>query len=162
VDLQAFQDQLSSEDESTRAFAAEDAGFENRSDCVSTLANRLPMESSRFVREAIFSALARISDPSVCDAVIPLLRSEDVFLRNACVALLQQKGNAALDILEPLASDADPDVRKLVLDAVSTMQSPRVDKALSRALNDPEINVRIAAVEYDRASTAHCPPFPPS
>lgn len=51
-------------------------------------------------------------------------------------------------ILLARMQDADPDVRKFVLDAAAGMTTPDVEPIYDAAVRDEDINVRIAALEY--------------
>jgi len=141
-------DRLTDRDESTRAFAAEDAGFDDRLEDVDALMQRLPSEPSRFVREAIMTALARMTHGAVCDHALSLLSSHDAYLRNAGVGLLRSRGSGALSRIALAFTTADRDVRKMLLDATSTVPGRDAEDVLVLGLRDADVNVRIAAVEY--------------
>lgn len=156
-----LRERLDDPDESVRAFAVEDAGFDARAEDVPVLAGRLGLEGSRFVREAIVAALARMRHAVVIDQAIAMLASEDAFVRNAGVELLQAAGTGAVGRIEEAFGSAGADVRKLLLDAASGMAGREAEDALVLGLDDPDINVRIAAVEYlaDRARPELKPRF---
>ena len=139
---------LTLEDESERINAAEDLGYANASEAVAPLVERLAVEPSRKVRETIFLALERIDRPEVRVHMSMLLDSEDAFLRNQAVGLLQRQGAAAAPVLLARMHDADADVRKFVLDTAAGISSPDVEPIYEAAMQDQDINVRIAALEY--------------
>ena len=139
---------LSAGDELDRLNAAEDLGYAGAAEGISPLVDRLAAEPSRKVRETIFLALDRLVFPEVLARVAALLDSPDAFLRNQAVGLLQRKGETAVPILLVRIHDADPDVRKFVVDIAAGIRSPAVDPIYDAALADPDVNVVIAALEY--------------
>jgi len=139
---------LTQEDETDRSYAAEDLGYTGAAEAVAPLMERLTAETSRKVRETIFSSLERLARPEVRIHMAMLLDSDDAFLRNQAVALLQRAGAAAAPVLLARMSDADPDVRKFVLDAAAGISSSDVDPIFDAALRDADVNVLIAALEY--------------
>ena len=139
---------LNSGDEADRMYAAEDLGVANDPAGVSPLIERLRMDPSRAVKEAIFLALAAIDHPSVVAQAVDLLAADDAFLRNSAIQLLQGKGEAAIDELLKKLEDPDPDVRKFALDAAAGINHPAVAQIYEIAIADPEINILIAALEH--------------
>jgi len=146
--MQTLIAQLALEDEAERINAAEDLGYANVAEAIAPLVNRLAIEVSRKVRETIFLALERIDDPEVPIQVAALLDSDDAFLRNQAIGLLQRKGAASAPALLARMADADPDVRKFVLDAAAGISSPDVEPIYDAAMRDPDMNVLIAALEH--------------
>jgi hypothetical protein len=139
---------LAQEDETERINAAEDLGYTNAAEAIAPLAERLTAEPSRKVRETVLLALERIDNPEVLIRVAALLDSDDAFLRNQAVGLLQRKGAAAAPVLLEKMHDADPDVRKFVLDAAAGISSPAVEPIYQAAMRDQDLNVLIAALEH--------------
>lgn len=148
MNIQTLIASLAVEDETDRSNAAEDLGYADTADAVAPLLERLAVEPSRKVRETIFLALGRINHPEVLSRVATLLDSDDAFLRNQAVGLLQRKGAAAVPVLLVRIRDADADVRKFVLDAAAGISSPEVEPIFDAAIRDDDTNVRIAALEY--------------
>ena len=140
--------QLSHDDETERSNAAEDLGYANSVEAILPLMERLAAEPSRKVRETIFQALGRFDSPAVPILVAALLESEDAFLRNQAIGLLQHKGAAAVPALLARMNDADPDIRKFVLDAAAGIASQAVDPIYEAAIRDRDPNVVIATLEY--------------
>jgi len=139
---------LAVEDETDRSNAAEDLGYADSVEAVGPLLDRLAVEPSRKVRETIFLGLGRINHPEVLARVATLLDSDDAFLRNQAVGLLQRKGADAAPVLLLRMHDADADVRKFVLDVAAGISSPEVEPIFDAAIQDVDTNVRIAALEY--------------
>ena len=136
------------EDEAERINAAEDLGYANVTEAIGPLVERLPGERSRKVRETIFLALERIDRPEVAVRVAAFLGSDDAFLRNQAVGLLQRKGALAAPVLLARMHDPDPDMRKFVLDTAAGISSPAVEPIYEAAMRDPDINIVIAALEH--------------
>ena len=138
---------LAGDDEAERIYAAEDIGYSNRPEGVAPLLERLPAETSRAVREAIFAALQSIDDDAVIEGAIRLLGSEDPFLRNQAVDLLRHRGDRAIAFLGQAFPKADSSRRKLILDVLACVDSPGTSEIYTRALADADLNVVITAVE---------------
>jgi hypothetical protein len=136
------------EDEAGRMNAAEDLGYANAPEAILPLVELLAAERSRKVRETIFLALERMAGPEVLDRVATLLDSEDAFLRNQAVGLLQRKGPASAPVLLVRMRDADPDVRKFVVDAAADISAAAIEPIYEAAIRDPDPNVVIAALEH--------------
>ena len=139
---------LDHRDETDRLYAVEDLACAGALEAVAPLVERLGVEPSRKVRETIFLALERIDSPEVLLRAAALLDSDDAFLRNQAVGLLQRKGAASAPVLMARMRDADPDVRKFVVDTAAGIQSPEVEPIFDAAMRDADINVVIAALEY--------------
>jgi hypothetical protein len=140
-------DRLCDTDETARAFAAEDAGYDDRADEVDPLFDRLLVETSRIVREAIAAALCRMTQARVSERAVGLLATQDAFLRSTAVSVLQAHPES-IALVEGVYPAANEHVRKLILDAASAVRSESSDRLLIRGLEDADLNVRIAAVEY--------------
>jgi HEAT repeat protein len=117
-------------------------------DSVPALEGALRREQTAAVREALFSALARIASPQSVEAVLPFLRSDDASIRTeASDALLAMK-DVAWPYVAPLLRDPNVDVRILACGLVRDMP-PEVAATLCCGVldSDPEPNVCAAAVE---------------
>jgi len=145
--LKEYVEKLGCPDEAERIYAAEDIGYLNSADGVPALLARLGEEPSRAVREAIFQALMRTEADAATRGAIQLLGSDDPQIRNQAVEVLRHKGAASIPLLSAAMRDGDKDVRKLVLDVLSEVQSSGVEAIYSAALGDPDPNVVITAVE---------------
>ncbi len=148
MDIQTLIASLAGEDETDRSNAAEDLGYANAAESIAPLVERLAVEPSRKVRETVLLALERINHPEVLDLMAALLGSDDAFLRNQAVGLLQRKGAAAVPVLLARMHDADADVRKFALDAAAGIASPKVERIYDAAIRDPDLNILIAVLEY--------------
>ncbi len=115
---------------------------------VPALAAALAREQSPIVREALFSALARIASSQSVEAVLPLLSSDDAVLRtNASDALLAMRG-AVWPYVRPLLHDDDPNLRILACNLVREMpQETAASLCCERLDVEPEANVCAAIVD---------------
>jgi HEAT repeat protein len=134
-------------DEIERAYAAEDLGYLNAAAGVPALLERLGVEPSSAVRDAIFQALIRIDGDAPMEACVRLLGSEEAQIRNQAVDALRRKGARSIPFLEAAMRDGDKDVRKLVLDVLSGIQACDAGPIYALALSDTDPNVVITAVE---------------
>jgi len=148
MDLKKLIDDLNGPSEADRQYAAEDFAEAGGADAVAALAGRLPVESSRAVKEAIFLALGRIHNESVIPTAIALVDSDDAFVRNEAVRLLGARGAEAMPALAKTIGSEDPDVRKFALDAMASIESDLKDDIYRTVLGDADINLVITAVEY--------------
>ena len=148
MNIQTLIANLGHENEAERSDAAEDLGYADVVEAVAPLVERLATEPSRKVRETIFLALERLDRPEVHNHMAMMLDSDDAFLRNQAVGLLQRKGAAAATVLLARMDDADPDVRKFVLDTAAGISSPEVEPIYEAAMRDQDVNVLIAALEH--------------
>jgi len=148
MNIQTLIANLALENEADRIDAAEDLGYAGTAEAVAPLVDRLAVEQSRKVRETIFLALERIDRPEVRIQMAIMLDSDDAFLRNQAVGLLQRKGASAAPVLLARMDDPDPDVRKFVLDTAAGISSPEVEPIYEAAMRDQDINVLIAALEH--------------
>jgi len=139
---------LHSEDEKTRAFAAEDIVFDKVPGGIEILIDRLELEESRFVREVIVNCLKALKGREIVEKIIPLLSSEDAFIRNAGIEILSMQGVIATEFMRKLLGDTDKDIRKFALDILFQLKSPNTTALIAEALNDLDINNLITAVEY--------------
>lgn len=149
---------LNSNDEKTRAFAAEDIAYDGMVEGISHLVKRLQVDSSHFVREVIVTSLKTMNGPELIENVIPLLRSDDAFIRNAAIEILSARGENAIESIKKLLHDSDKDVRKFALDVLFQLNDFYSAYMIAEALDDSDINNVITAVEYlgKLEATAQC------
>jgi HEAT repeat protein len=115
---------------------------------ISSLAEALAHERDARVREAIFTALARIATPESANVVMPYLRLDDANTRTGAMDALRAMPDACQLFLLGLLQDPDPDVRLLACDLVRAAggaDGPRWLCALIES--EPQVNVCAAAVE---------------
>jgi len=151
---EALEDLTSSQEE-TRAYAAEEIGLSDTTEAAEILARTLYGEASRFVREVIISALKGMSNPAKDIAAIEMLHCNDAFVRNAGIEILASSDSITLPALEKLLHDPDKDIRKFCLDVLVQLNNPEANGLIAAALHDSDINVIITAVEYLARFEAH-------
>lgn len=135
-------------DEKTRAFAAEDIAFDGVPGGTKILVDRLGIEESRFVREVIVNCLKGLKGREIIEKIVPLLSSEDAFIRNSGIEILSLQGEMATEFMRKLLGDPDKDIRKFALDILYQLKTLYTAELIAEALNDPDINNQITAVEY--------------
>ena len=145
--LEEYVEKLHCADEAERIYAAEDIGYLNSPDGVPALLQCVDGEPSRAVREAMFQALTRIEGDAAIQGAIRLLASDDPQIRNQAVEVLRHKGAPSIPFLSSVMRQGDKDLRKLVLDVLSGVESSGAEAIYRAALGDPEPNVVITAVE---------------
>lgn len=147
-DINILLQELQSADERTRAFAAEDIAYDGLAEGIPALVERMIMEDSRFVREVIVNSLKIMEQSQVIPSVIPLLRSDDAFIRNSAVDILSARGDEALSAIEKILNDKDKDVRKFALDVLLPLGTEKAGELIARGLDDTDMNNQMTAVEY--------------
>ena len=115
---------------------------------VPALANALTLEKDARVREAIFTALARLATPQSASAILPHLRSDDANMRTGALDALRTMPGATRPHLEMLLADPDADVRLLACDLVRGQSASDGTQMLAALLeSEPEPNVCATAVD---------------
>jgi HEAT repeat protein len=108
----------------------------------------LEASTDPFAREAALTALARREQSFAAEALVQLIRGEDVALRNDAIEILGQIGERAIPWIESLLDDADPNLRIYALTALEGAESRRAAAiALRVALRDEHVNVVASAVD---------------
>jgi HEAT repeat protein len=109
------------------------------------LVERIGDTSWRVRKAAVARLVARSETTQVVDALIVALGDgENTGRRNSAVEALVDCGSRAVSQLVAAMESLDPDVRKLVVDALAGIGDPRSAPALIEMLEDPEANVRAA------------------
>lgn len=99
------------------------------------------------VREAAEEALITIGGLKVVEALIPCLEDPSTTVVNCTVEILSQIGDADIDLILSLLESKDHDVRKFGCDILGNLRYTESVYDLIELLNDPHINVAIAAGE---------------
>ena len=121
---------------------------ENDPRSVPALAEALGRETDRRVREAIFTALARIGIPECVDVVLPYLRSDDAALRTSAIDALRIIPMSLEARLVELLADADSDVRLLSCELARALDPAKAQKLLISLIEtEKEANVCASAIE---------------
>jgi HEAT repeat protein len=117
-------------------------------DSVPALGAALARERSATVREALFTALARIATPQSVDAVLPFLRSDDALVRTGASDALLAMKDVAWPHVAKLLRDPDADIRTLACGLVREMPSETAVDLFCDLLDaEQEPNVCAAAVD---------------
>jgi HEAT repeat protein len=112
------------------------------------LGEALAREKNPRVREALLTSLARIATSASVEIVLPLLRSDDAFVRREGSDALLAMKDAAWPYLAALLQDDDADVRVLACGLARDMPNEEAVHLYCGVLDsDPEANVCAAAVE---------------
>jgi HEAT repeat protein len=128
---------------------------------VPALARALGVENDRRVREALFTALARISTPECAAVAAQLIRSEDANVRAGALDALRAMPSITKPLVPSLLADPDPDVRLLACDLARDAGGADGPAWLCELLeSEPQANVCAAAVETlaeigDSTATPH-------
>src|ERR1700677_3135262 len=115
---------------------------------IPSLGEALAHERDARVREAIFTALARIGTPESAQVVLPYLRVDDANTRTGALDALRAMQHACRPYLPGLLTDPDPDVRLLTCDLVREIGGGDGPRWLCAMIDtQPQANVCAAAVE---------------
>lgn len=104
-------------------------------------------DRSRYVRAAVANILFEIADEKITGVLLECLREEDPSIRSQAMSILSRLGWSALRQVEEYLKDADSDVRIFAANIIAAAGHKEAFPALRMALEDPEENVRYAAVE---------------
>jgi HEAT repeat protein len=115
---------------------------------VSALGEALVRETNLRVREAMFTALARIATPQSVEAVLPFLRSDHANVRTAAIDALVAMKEAAWPYLEGLLRDRDRDVRIVACSVVRNMPNETAVRLFCELL-DSELEPNVCAAAID-------------
>lgn len=135
-------------DEEIRRLAVERLSLLPEAEAVTPLVDCLGDPSWR-VRKAAVERLIALEDVGapVRALVTALADGENPGRRNAALEALTRFGAAAVPVLVDASHDADVDVRKQVVDALSAIGAPAAARRLAELLGDADPNVRAAAAE---------------
>jgi HEAT repeat protein len=117
-------------------------------DALPLLTAALSKEQVARVREAIFTALAKIGSIESANVAIPYLRSDDAAQRTAALDALRAMPQAAVHLLPGLLRDVDTDVRLLACEIARALPVDDANRLLGELIgreHDP--NVCAAAIE---------------
>jgi len=148
MNLQQVHTALVSDDEETRRSALDSLPGIPLAESRDCLFLALGDPSWRVRKEAVELLVRSAPDRDTLEALLQLLRSEDnAGLRNSAAEAVIRLGGAAAEPLIAMVSDADADVRKLIIDVMGAIGDRVFVPALVKALDDAEVNVASAAAE---------------
>jgi HEAT repeat protein len=137
---------LTDTDVELRRMSAKDLG--HYPEAAEALGNQLALEENAGVCESIFNSLERIGTEEAVHALLPLLRSERAFLRNAAIEVLRGLPQSVAPAMENLINDPDPDVRIFAVNVLESLRHPKVIEWLIDVMeNDRHINVCATALD---------------
>ncbi|RVT87562.1 HEAT repeat domain-containing protein [Inhella crocodyli] len=141
-----FERLLHSSDATQRRLAAQSLGA--TPGAAPALVERLHLERDARVREALFTSVGRLPGADTVRALMPLLRSEDVSLRNGAIEALSGMPEWVAPHILQMLEDADPDVRVFTVNMMSDLRHAQVPDWLHRVLlHEPHVNVVAAALD---------------
>jgi HEAT repeat protein len=144
--LELRRDQLAANDVDERRRAAR--ALSGDPAAAPALAARLECEPNPRVRDALFGSLTEIGGAQVAELIAPFIRSDDASLRGGAIDALKRLERDAVVLLDTLMSDADTDVRILVIEVTRAWPSELVIPRLLRVFeSEPHVNVCAAAVD---------------
>lgn len=136
---------LASNDEDNTREGAHLAGDARLEEAIPVLIELLQSDKPGVV-EAVERALIKIGGAKTVQGLVPLLRSDDVTLRNSSMELLRSLGNHSINTLFGLLYDDDADIRIFISDILGKSGNINAVPPLTAALlKDPEVNVRYQA-----------------
>jgi HEAT repeat protein len=117
-------------------------------DSIQLLSDAISSEQVPRVREAIFTALAKIGTPDSAVVLIPHLRSDDAARRTGALDALRAMPSAASAHLPLLLRDDDADVRLLACEIARNLPADEASRTLGGLIErEKDVNVCAAAVE---------------
>lgn len=118
----------------------------SRKEAIQSLVNLLGDEHIA-VREAAEGTLLEIGGREVVEALTPCLEDPSTTVVNDAIEILSRVGDAAIDVILPLLDSKDHDIRKFGCDILGNLRYTESVYDLIELLNDPHVNVAIAAGE---------------
>jgi HEAT repeat protein len=117
-------------------------------DALPLLTEALAKEHVPRVREAIFTALAKIGSPDSAAVALPYIRSDDAALRTAALDALRAMPAAAAKHLPRLLQDSDADVRLLACEIARALPDEGASQLLADLI-ERESNPNVCAAAID-------------
>ncbi|MGD0584265.1 MAG: HEAT repeat domain-containing protein [Oryzomonas sp.] len=140
---------LKSPDEELRRAVIDSLRGEDLGDVCEFIFTAMGDDSWRVRKEAVNVFVAAEPSGDFIAALLELLRDEgNAGLRNSAAEAVIMIGTQAARQLKALAGDADPGVRKFVVDVMGGIGSMEFVPALLGALYDADVNVSAAAAEH--------------
>ncbi len=112
-----------------------------------TAAAQLLADCDPGVRETAARLLVEIRTEEAARLTAPHIASDNITIRNLAGEVLTGMGEAAVPVVAEFIDHDHYDVRKFALDVLALLPSHDVADRIARRLEDPDANVRIAAVD---------------
>ena len=132
-----------------RRAAAQEIGESGDPAALGLMLERLRMECSRSVKEALLRGISGIRLAGADKAIVELLSDEDPFVRAEAAAMLQNGAETrpeSADQLELMLKSEDKDLRKFAIEILATAAG-LPDLFYLNALKDNDINIVVCAIE---------------
>lgn len=120
---------------------------QNNTKSLPVLISKLKNEKNRFNQEVLIEKISCFKSEQSASQIIPLLRSEDAYLRNAAIEILQNIGEKSVNVLREVLEDNDKNIRKFALDILKEIRTEESSSLVLEALRDVDSNVLQTAVE---------------
>jgi HEAT repeat protein len=117
-------------------------------DALPLLTQALSRERVPRVREALFTALARIGSSESAGVALPYLRSDDASQRTAALDALRAMPAAAVGHLPQLLRDTDADVRLLACEIARALPADAASRILGELI-EREVSTNVCAAAVD-------------
>ncbi len=135
--------QLESEDSTDRHEATWKLGGLEDAKAVETLVGLLK-DPSPLIKDEAVNSLARIANEEVVKAVVPLLYSHEVYIRNISLEILSRLGEVCLPELSARLGEEDEDVLKFVIDIIGLIGNHEPVPKVIPLLKHKNPNIRAA------------------
>jgi HEAT repeat protein len=117
-------------------------------DALAVLTDALARERVPRVREAIFTALAKIGSSESAALALPYLRSDDASQRTAALDALRAMPAAAAEHLPRLLEDPEADVRLLACEIARWLPADHASRMLGELI-ERELNTNVCAAAVE-------------
>ncbi|MBW7886959.1 MAG: HEAT repeat domain-containing protein [Bacteroidetes bacterium] len=137
---------LTDADESRRRQAAEDLSLSNNL-MVSAVLSLALQDSDKGVRDAASRSLLQLPHKTSALAIVEYLTDSNFTTRNLASKLLVEIGDDSVAPLLDYVNHENPDVKKLAIDTIGLIGSPKAVSSLLPLFFDADENVVVAAIE---------------
>jgi HEAT repeat protein len=142
-----FDERLRDDNPSVRAHALEDLRDKASPHVMARTAAPLLADPDPGLRERAAHLLSSLRDPKAAAAeVAAYIAHPNIKTRNLAGEVLVDLGRPAVGALAPYLRDDHHDVRKFAIDVLAQLPAASLADAIAAALDDPDANVRLAAI----------------
>ncbi len=99
------------------------------------------------IREAAAEHLVAVGTEEAAQAVVPLIQHPELPVRNLAGEVLVRIGAPSIQALLPYVDIDDADARKFAIDVLAQLPAYDVVDRIAAHLDDPDTNVRLAAID---------------
>lgn len=141
-------ERLHDDNPSVRAHALEDLRDKASPRVMARTAAPLLADPDPGLRERAAHLLTSLSDlRAAATEVAPYIAHDNITTRNLAGEVLVDLGRPAVEALAPYVRDDDHDVRKFAIDVLAQLPANGLAHDIANTLDDPDANVRLAAVD---------------